>query len=87
MDAQRASEQGVIPLATAHHDKLPRLGQGGNFRGLSPEKINPGQDLFIGKDRSKSLPQLITPENIALELALSQISPQRLNGKSLVTVG
>ncbi len=86
MDAQGASEQGVIPLAAAHHDKLPRLGQGGNFRGLGPEKINPGQDLFIGKDRNKNLPQFITPENIAIELVLRQIFPQRLNGEGLVTV-
>jgi len=62
MDAQGASEQGVKSLAAAHHDKLPRLGQGGDFRGLSPEKINPAQDLFIGKDRSTDLPQFITPK-------------------------
>lgn len=86
MDAQRASEQGVVPLAAAHHDKLPRLGQGGDFRGLGPEKINAGQDLFVGKDRSKNLLQLITPEIITLKLVLSQISPQRLNGEGLSTV-
>ena len=71
MDAQRASEQGIVPPATAHHDKLPRLGQAGDFTGLGPQKINPGQYLLIGKYRSNNLLQLITPEIIAPKLELS----------------